>query len=455
MIKDDLIKAIGYVRVSTNKQDFERQKDEINLYAKNNGFLIVKIFEDKQSGSDYADRSGFQDALTFLKESDDVKIILFDEISRMGRDTAEQVVTYKQLSKIDVRVYTKGKGEFGKNKEDTLLFTVLSAIAEYEKQTIIDRTSSGMRRAVREGATHLSVRKFGYNTIHAQRKDRVVISRQRVEINKKEAPYVKKMFEIIDQGGAVRDVMRYLNGKIKTTKGNDTWGSTTVLNCLHSTTYYGDWQYRKFVKNGRTKYSLSKRPKEDLIISKVPPIIDRDLFERVQLKLHERKTKLNPRNQKYIFLLKGLTNCHCGKMIQTQMSSKSIVKTREYRCPERNIEGLSEKTCPIIRIKADFIEKILLQELKKKIENPDFLKDSKLRKLENYRSPLLRLQKQQGSLLRGIEKDDESIKVHYQKYADLYGSNPEKAKYFETLADNLLEKIKKAKSDVKQLDIEI
>jgi len=58
-------------------------------------------------------------------------------------------MAYKQLSHKGIRIYTRGKGEFGKNKEDNLLFTVLSAIAEYEKQTIVDRTSSGRRRVVR------------------------------------------------------------------------------------------------------------------------------------------------------------------------------------------------------------------------------------------------------------------------------------------------------------------
>ena len=125
--------ALGYIRVSTDKQDYERQRDEIMLYAKKMDFAVAKIFEDKQSGSDYDDRVGFQDLLIYLDENPHIKIIIFDEISRMGRDTAMQVTTYKELTRKGVRVFTRGKGEFGSNKEDNLLFTVLSAIADYEK----------------------------------------------------------------------------------------------------------------------------------------------------------------------------------------------------------------------------------------------------------------------------------------------------------------------------------
>jgi len=55
-----MTKSVGYIRVSTDKQDFERQRDEITEYAKRNDFEIVRFFEDKHTGSDYKDRKVFR-----------------------------------------------------------------------------------------------------------------------------------------------------------------------------------------------------------------------------------------------------------------------------------------------------------------------------------------------------------------------------------------------------------
>lgn len=294
-----MIKSVGYIRVSTDKQDFERQRDEITQYAAKNGFVITQFFEDKQSGSDYESRNGFQRLLQYLEEHGDVKVIIFDEISRMGRDTAEQVITYKKMAQKGIRIYTRGKGEFGKNKEDTLLFTVLSAIAEYEKQTIVDRTSSGRRRVVREGATQISIKPYGYNLLFTEKKDRVVLKRQFVEVNPGEAEVVRQIFRIVDDGGTTADVIRHLKKhRIRAPKGNDIWRGSTILRILHNPMYCGKWQFGKFYKNHRSKYSLSKRAAADLMVVKIPPIVPQELFDRVQVKIEALRQKFNPKNLK-------------------------------------------------------------------------------------------------------------------------------------------------------------
>jgi len=443
-------KAVGYIRVSTDKQDFERQRQEIMDYSKKNDFLITKVFEDKQSGSDYADRTGFQDLLLYLKETPEVKIVIFDEVSRMGRDTAQQVTTYKALSKMGVRVFTRGKGEFGANKEDSLLFTVLSAIADYERQTIIDRTSSGRRKVVKDGATQISQQLYGYDLILTKKKNRQVIRRQSIKVNKDEAAAVKTMFQMVDKNGSVNDVIRWLKeSRIPSPKGGKVWGKSTVLRILHNTTYHGEWRFGKFYKDGRTKFSMSRRPDKEHIVVKVPKIISKKLFTSVQDKLESNQVKFNPRNQKYTYLLKGLARCQCGTTIQCLYESKSDRRT--YRCPQRNINGLQKRTCPIRVLQADFIEKILLHELKAKIEDPDFFKDLKLQKLKQYKTPHIKLQKQIDKMGDEIDKNESLIKKYYEKSVGLIQKNPDKAEFFEALADDKLKENRERKTEVTKL----
>ncbi|MFZ1720558.1 MAG: recombinase family protein [Candidatus Moraniibacteriota bacterium] len=445
--------AVGYIRVSSEKQDYERQRDEIIQYAAKNNFTVVKFFEDKHSGSDYDERRGFQELLTFLDENSHIKIVIFDEISRMGRDTAMQVTTYKALSKKGIRIFTRGKGEFGSNKEDNLLFTVLSAIADYEKQTIIDRTSSGRRKVVRDGFTQISRRPYGYNLVLTVKQNRQVIKRQSIEVNKEEAEVVKRMFEIVAKNGTSFDALKYLsNSKVKPPKGKK-WGKSTVLRILHNTTYYGEWRFGKYVKNHKTRYSLVKRKEEDLTIVNVPAIISKTLFDVVQEKLSKNKTSFNPRNSKSTFLLQGMLRCACGKLMQCYTEART--KERIYRCPQRNIAGVSEKTCQIHSFKADFIERIFLQEVKERIGDKEFLKEEKLKKLTTLKEPLNRLEKELDSTKESYESDIINLKQYYEKSVILQSSDPDKARIFEGLADNLLEKTKGHKETIGKLGEEI
>jgi DNA invertase Pin-like site-specific DNA recombinase len=445
-----MIKSVGYIRVSTDKQDFERQRDEITQYAAKNDFVISQFFEDKQSGSDYKDRKGFQELLQYLEDHPDMQVIIFDEISRMGRDTAEQVIAYKQLSHKGIRIYTRGKGEFGKNKEDTLLFTVLSAIAEYEKQTIVDRTSSGRRRVVREGATQISIKPYGYNLLLTERKDRIVFKRQFVELNPEEAEVVRQIFRIVDDGGSVSDVIRHLKKHgIRTPEGNEIWGSSTVLRILHNSMYYGKWQFGKFYKNRKTKYSLSKRSASDLIIVDVPPIIPQDMFDRAQTKIKASREKFNPKNLKDTYLLKGIGICACGRMLQCYRETKS--QKRIYRCPERNIEGIAQKTCPVNSLHADFVENILLTELKKNVENPDFFQEIKLQELQARQSNADLFQTKISRLTQEIEEGNSLVKAYYEKAAKAELQNAGKSDILENLADSKLQEVEEKRQELKKL----
>lgn len=449
-----MIQSVGYIRVSTTMQDFERQRDEINEYARRNDFVITKFFEDKHTGSDYEGRKGFQCLMDYLEEYPEIKVIIFDEISRMGRDTAEQVITYKKLSLKGIRIYTRGKGEFGRNKEDNLLFTVLSAISEYEKQTIIDRTSSGRRRVVREGATQISKKPYGYNILLTQKKDRQVIKRQFVEINKKEASVVKKIFTMIDGRSSITDIIRYLKKNIiNSPTGNKIWGSSTIVRILHNTMYYGKWQFGKYYKNHKTEYSLSKRNEDEFIIVDIPAIIEKELFDRVQIKIKEKRDRFNPKNQKQIYLLKGLLICHCNRYIQSSSDTRS--KGRTHRCPQRNLREIVQKTCHIRSVNCDFLEKIFIFELKKKILDNDYFQKLKLEKLKNYQSPILGLQEQIDCLNQNILTGNQLLKSYYEKAAKYELENQEKANIFESLADSKLEEIKQKKTEISALQREM
>lgn len=71
-----------YLRVSTNQQDYDRQKQELVAYCKRNRWHIKYIFEEKESGRK-DDRPEFKKLCELTK--DEIQIVVVWEISRLSR----------------------------------------------------------------------------------------------------------------------------------------------------------------------------------------------------------------------------------------------------------------------------------------------------------------------------------------------------------------------------------
>ena len=146
---------VAYVRVSTVEQNEERQIEALKTHK------IEKWFVEKVSGKDM-DRPQLQSMLDFVREGDTVFV---HDFSRLARST-------KDLLSITERLNDKGV-EFHSDKEqiDTstptgkLMLTMIAAIAEFERQTLLDRQREGIAIARQKGAykgrKKVVVRDFG------------------------------------------------------------------------------------------------------------------------------------------------------------------------------------------------------------------------------------------------------------------------------------------------------
>ena len=90
------MKAIGYIRVSTTRQDLERQKKLIEDYCIMKNYSIVDIFSDKQTGAT-SNREGYIKLLSTNKSMADV--IIVSELSRLSRED-EIMNTLTQINMI-------------------------------------------------------------------------------------------------------------------------------------------------------------------------------------------------------------------------------------------------------------------------------------------------------------------------------------------------------------------
>lgn len=143
-------RTFAYCRVSTADQTTDNQVGEIEAA----GFAIApqRIITETISGSvAAADRKGFASLMVKLEEGD---VLVVSKLDRLGRNAMDVRATVEYLAKLDVRVHCLALGGVDlTSAAGKMTMGVLNAVAEFERDLIVERTQAGLKRAKAEGKT--------------------------------------------------------------------------------------------------------------------------------------------------------------------------------------------------------------------------------------------------------------------------------------------------------------
>jgi DNA invertase Pin-like site-specific DNA recombinase len=137
------MRLFGYARVSTSQQSLEIQIKAL----KESGVSISRIFTDKISGS-HLDRDGLQLLRLKVEEGD---VILVKKLDRLGRDTADMIQLIKEFDDIGVAIRFLDDGISTEGTMGKMVVTILAAVAQAERQRILERTNEGRVEAIAKG----------------------------------------------------------------------------------------------------------------------------------------------------------------------------------------------------------------------------------------------------------------------------------------------------------------
>ncbi len=134
---------IGYARVSTDEQNEARQLKSFADYSEK----ITKIFTDKISGKD-TNRPQLKAMLDYVREGDVVVVLDF---SRLARSTTDMLQIVKELTDKGVALISIKEKVDTDTPQGRFMLTIFAALAELERETILQRQREGISIAKKQG----------------------------------------------------------------------------------------------------------------------------------------------------------------------------------------------------------------------------------------------------------------------------------------------------------------
>lgn len=137
------MRLFGYARVSTSQQSLDIQIKAL----KEAGVKESRIFTDIATGS-----NAKRDGLTLLRQKvEEHDVILVKKLDRLGRDTADMIQLIKEFDTIGVAIRFIDDGISTEGSMGKMVVTILSAVAQAERQRILERTNEGRVEAKSKG----------------------------------------------------------------------------------------------------------------------------------------------------------------------------------------------------------------------------------------------------------------------------------------------------------------
>ncbi|MBR1651741.1 MAG: recombinase family protein [Lachnospiraceae bacterium] len=238
------IRVAAYCRVSTpeeaqvnslvmQKQHFKR------VISENPNYQFVKIYSDDGiSGTSLKRREAFNQMMEDCFEGK-IDMIYTKSISRFGRNIVDVLSSLRELANLDhpVTVYFEEPGVSTADGTNSILITILSAIAEMESQQKSLAISGGIRYRMIEG-----IYKFGVTNLLGYYRDYT----GRIKVDEDEAEIVRYIYDAFISGASYSSIADALTEMgILSPVGCEKWSPKTIKSILTNEKYCGDVLYQK------------------------------------------------------------------------------------------------------------------------------------------------------------------------------------------------------------------
>ena len=370
--------AVIYARYSSDNQreeSIEGQIRECTAYAEKNGITVVKHYIDRALSAKTDNRPDFQQ---MIKDSEKrlFDIVLVWKLDRFARNRYDSAHYEYQLERNHVKLVSATE-PISDSPAGIMVKSMLTGMAEYYSAELSEKVVRGMTENVLKG-------KYNGGTIPIGFK---VDEEKFFQIDPLKAPFVVEAFQRYNDGATMKELMNWLNDSGVTTNRNQKFTYNSVQTLLTNKRYIGENHFKDIV-----------------MPDSIPAIVDKDLFEEVQLKIKKNSRAPARHKAEDDYLLTTKLFCGmCGAMMFGECGTgRNKVVHHYYKCATAK----RFKTCKKKTVRKEWLEDLVIAETMKLIQD-DAVIDAivaevmELQDQENTTLPLL--EKQMREVENGIE----------------------------------------------------
>ena len=439
-MKKEKIKVYLYTRVSTTMQidgySLDAQKTKMKAFCDYNEYEIAGEYEDAgKSGKSIEGRVSFNQMMEDIKSGkDEVSYVLVFKLSRFGRNAADVLATLQVMQDFGVNLICVEDGIDSSKDAGKLMISVLSAVAEIERENIRVQTMEGRMQKAREGKWNGGFAPYGYSLIDGK-----------LEVNEEEAVAIRMIFDqYVNTDLGANGIAKYLENhgihKIARQNGkNPLFDAALIRRIIQNPVYSGKISYGRRrtekVHGTRNEYRQVKKDDYLLVDGLHEALVSEEVWEQAQVKVAaqaKKYEKVNRDKREKIHLLSGILKCPvCGAGMY---GNKSIKKRKDgsnykdfyyYGCKHRNMTR-GHKCDYKKQVHEELLDASVAEVISKLVSNPKFsdLIRNKInmevdtsaldQEIENYKIQLRKLYHNKDTILSDMDSLDYEDK-HYQR----------------------------------------
>ena len=442
-----------YCRVSTEEQSengysIDEQERLLEEWCKKMGYVIYKCYSDRGiSGKNIKDRPALKELLSDAKEGKFDMVISW-KINRVSRKLEDVLKIVSLLEKNNITFKSYSEPFETDTPAGRMQFQMMALIGEFERGTIAQNVKMGMIAKAKSG-NWCGGRVLGYDLVPNNSPEEEKKGKNKLEINEKEAEIVRFIFNEYSKGKGYKAITNQINKLgYKTKKGNN-FSVGSIRDILTNPVYIGEIRY-----NVRQNWSEKRRrninPNPIRVKGKHEAIIDRELWDKVQLILESKKGKPS-RIYDGEYPLTGILRCpKCGAGMVISRTTNTLAdgtkkRIAYYCCGNWKNKGTS--VCNSNTIRVDKANEYVFKKIEELVSNEAMIK-AVVKNINKERKDKVKPAKR---LLGDIDKELEKLDKRKRKIFEAYEDDILTKEEFQTRKNELNEKIRILEEEKKPL----